>query len=274
MPVKILVTVKRIPDPDESLKLSGNAIDTSSSKWVSNAFDEYAVEAALRLSEHIGGKDRLAEVIVCSVCPKDKRQHVTQFLAMGADRGIIVDADETAIDPQTVAKLVAEVARREGAELLVLGKLSQDTESNEVAQRVAALLDRPLAAFAAMLRWDRGANAITVGREVDDGVETKSLPLPAVVSVDLRIVLPASVKNGATPEEHKYSEGARLASLRGITMAKRKKVDVLTPADLGVAPTQHVAYAGVTAPPKRAAGQMVDSPETLIHKLVTEAKVL
>lgn len=272
--MKILVTVKRIPDPDESLKFAGNAIDTSSSKWVSNAFDEYAVEAALRLSEHIGGKDRLAEVIVLSVCPQGKRQHVTQFLAMGADRAVIVDAEETALDAQTVAKCVAEVARREGCELVVLGKLSQDTESNEVAQRVAALLDLPLAAFAATLRWNRDAKAITVGREVDDGVETKTLPLPAVVSVDLRIVLPASVKNGATPDDHKYSEGARLASLRGITMAKRKKVDVLTPAALGVAPTAHVTYAGITAPPKRAAGQIVDSPETLVHKLVTEAKVL
>ena len=274
MPVKILVTVKRIPDPDESLKFAGNAIDTSSSKWVSNAFDEYAVETALRLAEHIGGKDRLAEVIVLSVCPKDKRQHVTQFLAMGADRAIIVDAEESSIDAQSVAKLVAEVFRREGCDLLVLGKLSQDTESNEVAQRVAGLLDLPQAAFAATLRWDRAGKALSVGREVDDGVETKTLPLPAVVSVDLRIVLPGSVKNGATPDEHKYSEGARLASLRGITMAKRKKVDVLEPAQLGVTPTAHVQPAGVTAPPRRAAGQIVDSPEALIHKLVTEAKVL
>jgi electron transfer flavoprotein beta subunit len=274
MPVKILVTAKRIPDPDESLKLAGNAVDTSSSKWVSNAFDEYAVETALRLAEHIGGKDRLAEVIVLSVCPKDKRQHMTQFLAMGADRGIIVDAEETAIDAQTVAKLVAEVARRESCDLLLLGKLSQDAESNEVAQRVAGLLDLPQAAFAATLRWDRAGKALAVGREVDDGVEQKTLPLPAVVSVDLRIVLPASVKNGATPDDHKYSEGARLASLRGITMAKRKKVDVLTPAELGVTPTAHVRYAGLTVPPKRAAGQIVDSPEALFQKLVTEAKVL
>ncbi|MCX4243263.1 electron transfer flavoprotein subunit beta/FixA family protein [Paraliomyxa miuraensis] len=272
--MKILVTVKRIPDPDESLKFAGNAIDTSSSKWVANAFDEYAVETALRMAEHIGNKDRLAEVIVCSVCPKDKRQHVTQFLAMGADRGVIVDADETAMDSQTVAKLVAEVFRREGCDLLVSGKLSQDSEGNEVAQRAAGLLDLPQASFAATLRWDRGANALTVGREVDDGVETKTIPLPAVVSVDLRIVLPHSVKNGATADDHKYSDGARLASLRGITMAKRKKVDVHTPAALGVTPSSHVAVAGVTAPEKRAAGQIVDSAQTLVNKLITEAKVL
>ena len=107
--MKILVTVKRIPDPDENLKFAGSAIDTSSSKWVANAFDEYAVETALRMAEHIGQKKtRLAEVIVMSVCPKGKRQHVTQFLAMGADRGVIVDADDTAMDSQSIAKLIAE----------------------------------------------------------------------------------------------------------------------------------------------------------------------
>lgn len=272
--MKILVTVKRIPDPDENLKFAGNAIDTSASKWVANAFDEYAVETALRMAEQIGQKKRLAEVIVLSICPKGKRQHVTQFLAMGADRGVIVDADDTAMDSQSVAKLVAEVFKKEGCDLLLSGKLSQDAEGNEVAQRVAGLLDLPQAAFAATLRWDRDANALMIGREVDDGVETKKLPIPSVVSVDLRIVLPHSVKNGATADDHKYSEGARLASLRGITMAKRKKVAIHTPADLGVTPTAHVTFAEVTAPPARAAGQIVDSPEALVEKLTTEAKVL
>lgn len=272
--MKILVTVKRIPDPDESLKFANDAIDTSSSKWVANAFDEYAVETALRLAEKIGSKDRLAEVIVLSICPKDKRQHVTQFLAMGADRGVVVDADDTAMDSQSVAKLIAEVFKKEGCDLLLSGKLSQDAEGNELAQRVAGLLDLPQAAFAATVSWDQGNNSLTIGREVDDGVETKTLPLPSVVSVDLRIVLPRSVHNGVTPDDHKYSEGARLASLRGITMAKRKKVAVHTPADLGVTPTANVVYAKVVAPPAREAGQMVDSIEALVDKLVTEAKVL
>ncbi len=272
--MKILVTVKRIPDPDENLKFAGNAIDTSSSKWVANAFDEYAVETALRMAEKIGSKDRLAEVIVLSVCPKGKKQHVTQFLAMGANRGVIVDADDTAMDSQSIAKLVAAVFKKEECDLLISGKLSQDSEGNELAQRVAGILDLPQAAFAATLKWDQGANALSIGREVDDGVETKKLPLPAVVSVDLRIVLPHSVNNGVTPEDHKYSEGARLASLRGITMAKRKKVAVHSPADLGVTPTSNVTYAEVVAPPARAAGQIVDSPEALIQKLTTEAKVL
>ncbi|MEM7160598.1 MAG: electron transfer flavoprotein subunit beta/FixA family protein [Myxococcota bacterium] len=273
--MKILVTVKRIPDPDENLKFAGSAIDTSSSKWVPNAFDEYAVETALRLAENVSKKkERLAEVIVLSICPKDKRQHVTQFLAMGADRGVMVDADDTAMDSQTIAKLIAAVAQKEGCDLVIAGKLSQDTESNEVAQRVAGLLDQPQASFAAGLEWDRDGSKLKVDREVDDGVETKVLPLPAVVSVDLRIVLPTSVKNGVTPADHKYQDGARLASLRGITMAKRKKVAIHSPADLGVEPTAKLRYAEITAPPARAAGQIVDSPETLVEKLATEAKVL
>ncbi|MCA9649959.1 MAG: electron transfer flavoprotein subunit beta/FixA family protein [Myxococcales bacterium] len=273
--MKILVTVKRIPDPDENLKIAGGAIDTSSSKWVPNAFDEYAVETALRLAENVSDKKaRLAEVVVLSICPKGQRQHITQFLAMGADRGIVVEADDTAMDSQTVAKLIAAVFKKEGCDLLIAGKLSQDTESNEVAQRVAGLLDLPQAAFAATLRWDSAAGSLSVAREVDDGVETKNLPLPAVISVDLRIVLPTSVHNGASPDDHKYQEGARLASLRGITMAKRKKVDAYSPADLGVEPTAKLRYAEITPPPARAAGQIVDSAQALVDKLASEAKVL
>lgn len=274
MPLKILVTVKRIPDPDESLKFANGAIDTSSVKWVPNAFDEYAVETALRLAEHIGGSQRLAEIVVLSICPKDQRQHVTQFLAMGADRAVVVDADDTKLDSQSVAKLIAGVSEKEACDLLIAGKLSQDNEGNEVAQRVAALLDLPQATFAATLDWNRDANTIDVAREVEDGVETKRVPLPAVLSVDLRIVLPQSVKNNATPADHVYQEGPRLASLRGITMAKRKKVDVLTPADLGVELGCDVESKNTQPPPQREAGQLVGSVEELVEKLATEAKVL
>ncbi len=272
--MKILVTAKRIPDPDENLKIANGAIDTSASKWVPNAFDEYAVETALRLAEHVGSKDRLAEIVVLSICPKDKKQHLTQFLAMGADRGIIVDADDTALDAQSVAKLIAGVFKKESCDLLIAGKLSQDAEGNEVAQRVAGLLNLPQATFGATVNWNRDGKTLAVAREVEDGVETKQIPLPSVLSVDLRIVLPTSVVNNATAADHKYQEGPRLASLRGITMAKRKKVDVLTPADLGVSAGLGVALAGVQPPPARAAGQIVESPEQLVEKLATEAKVL
>lgn len=272
--MRILVTVKRIPDPDVSPKIANGTIDTSSAKWVSNAFDEYAVETALRLAEKVGDKQKLAEVVVLSVCPAASRQHVTQFLAMGADRGVVVDADDTTLDSQTIAKLIAAVFKQESCDLLISGKLSQDAESNEVAQRVAGLLGVPQAMFAAELAWDVDGKSVTASREVDDGVETKRLPLPAVVSCDLRIVLPQSVKNGVTPASHAYQEGARLASLRGITMAKRKKVAVLKPGDLGVEPTCHMKAKSFSPPPSRAAGQIVDSPAALVEKLATEAKVL
>jgi len=272
--LKILVTVKRIPDPDEALKFTGGGLDYSSHKRVPNAFDEYAVETALRLAEKVGTKDRQAEVIVLSICPAGQRQHVTQFLAMGADRGVVVDVDEDTLDTIAVSKAIAAVYKKEGADLLIAGKLSQDNEGNQVAQRVAGLLGTPQACFAAQLSWDQAGKSLTVSREVDDGVETKKVPLPAVVSVDLRIVLPKSVQNGATSPDHAYQEGPRLASLRGITMAKRKKVATYSLADLGLDAGSSEQEVAVAAPPARAAGQIVGSVDELVEKLTKEAKVL
>ena len=272
--MKILVTVKRIPDPDESLKFADGGVDYSSSKWVPNAFDEYAVETALRLAEVAGSKDRLAEVIVMSVCPQGQRQHVTQFLAMGAERGVVVDADDSTLDSIAISKLIAEVARREEVDLVVAGKLSQDNEGNQIPQRVGGLLNWPQACFAAEVRRDKDAKELTVSREVDDGVEIKKIPLPAVLSVGLRVVLPTSVSNGVTAADHRYQEGARLASLRGITMAKRKKVQIFTPDDLGVQNSGSETTRAINPPPARPSGQMVASAEELVEKLKTEAKVL
>jgi electron transfer flavoprotein beta subunit len=272
--LKILVTVKRIPDPDEHLKFAGSELDLSSVKWVPNTFDEYAVETALRLSENKGGGGKLAEVVVLSICQKDQRQHLTQFLAMGADRGVVVDCDDSQLDTIAVSKLIAAVAKDEGADLVILGKLSQDNEGNQMGQRVAGLLGQPQACFAAEVEWDQGGNSLTVLREVDDGAESKKVSLPAVMSVDLRVVLPKSVRNGATPADFAYNEGPRLASLRGITMAKRKKVKVVSPADLGVDTAGHEQSLGVTEPPSRASGQRVSSVEELVEKLAGEAKVL
>ncbi|PRQ05070.1 Electron transfer flavoprotein subunit beta [Enhygromyxa salina] len=272
---KILVTVKRIPDPDENLKFTAGGLDLSSVKWVPNAFDEYAVETALRLADDVSNKkNRLAEIIVLSICPQKQRQHMTQFLAMGADRGVIVDADDSTLDTAAIAKIIAKVAEQEGVDMIITGKLSQDNEGNQVGQRVAGLLNWPQACFAAEIDWDREGNALAVSREVDEGVETKKIPLPGVVSVDLRVVLPTSVRNGVNPADHAFTDGPRLASLRGITMAKRKKVAIKTPADLGVTSSGGEATVAVNAPPARKAGQMVGSIEELVEKLATEAKVL
>jgi len=272
---KILVTVKRIPDPDESLKFTPGGLDLSSVKWVPNAFDEYAVETALRLAEDVGNKkNRLAEIIVLSICPEKQRQHMTQFLAMGADRGVVVDADDSEFDTASIAKIIAKVAQDEGVDLVITGKLSQDNEGNQIGQRVAAHLGWPQACFAAEIDWDQAGNSLSVSREVDDGVETKKVPMPAVVSVDLRVVLPTSVRNGLNPADHKFTDGPRLASLRGITMAKRKKVKVVKAADLGVVNGGGEKTVAIDKPPQRKAGQMVGSVEELVEKLATEAKVL
>ena len=272
---KILVTVKRIPDPDENLKFTDGGLDISSVKWVPNAFDEYAVETALRLAEDLANKKKkLAEIIVLSICPQKQRQHMTQFLAMGADRGVVVDADDSTLDTAAVAKIIAKVAQDEGVDMVITGKLSQDNEGNQVGQRVAGLLGWPQACFAAEVDWDRDGNTLTVAREVDDGSETKKVPLPALVTVDLRVVLPTSVRNGVNPADHKFTDGPRLASLRGITMAKRKKVKVLKTADLGIASAGGESTVTVNKPPARKAGQMVGSVEELVEKLASEAKVL
>jgi electron transfer flavoprotein beta subunit len=269
------VTVKRIPDQDESLKFTGSGLDLSSVKWVPNAFDEYAVETALRLAEDVNNKkSKLAEIIVLTICPQKQRQHMTQFLAMGADRGVIVDADDLELDTAAISKIIAKVAQDEGADIVITGKLSQDNEGNQVGQRVAGLLGWPQACFAAEIDWDQANNSLSVHREVDDGVEIKKLALPAVVSVDLRVVLPTSVRNGVNPADHKFTDGPRLASLRGITMAKRKKVDIKTPSDLGVTNASGESTIAVNKPPGRIAGQIVASVEELVEKLATEAKVL
>src|SRR5690606_26738458 len=152
----------------------------------------YAIETALRLAEVVGGSQRLAEVIVLTIGPETQRQHLSQFLAMGADRGVLVGANPDELDTATVSKRIAAVFKKEACDLLVAGKLSQDNEGNQVPQRVAGLLNVPQASFAAGIEWDQAGKALTVSREVDDGVEVKRVPLPAVVSVDLRIVLPKS----------------------------------------------------------------------------------
>ena len=272
--MKILVTVKRIPDPDEKPKFANGALDVSSTKWVPNAFDEYAVETALRLAEVPKSKEKLAEVVILSICPKDQRQHVSQFLAMGGARAVVVDADDSTLDTGDIAKLIAEVAKREGADMVVTGKLSQDNEGNQIGQRVAALLNWPQAAFAAEVEWNKDAGHMVISREVDDGVEVKKVPLPALVTVDLRSVLPKSVRNGVTPADYAYNEGARLASLKGITLAKRKKVAYFKPEELGVQTASAENTVAVEPPPARAAGQMVGSVAELVDKLANEAKVL
>jgi electron transfer flavoprotein beta subunit len=272
--VKILVPIKRVPDPELKTKLKDGAVDLSGVNWVLNPFDEYAVETALRLVENADSGDRDGEVVVVSIGPSDASAQIRTALAMGADRAIRVDAADEAIDSGTVVDTLAKVYEEEKPDLVLCGKQAVDGDANQVAQMLAGKLELPQATFAATMTLAADKASLEVGREVDAGVEYKKVPLPSVVSVDLRIVAPASVKNGVTPDSHEYSEGARYPSLKGIMKAKKKPLDEKSLGDYGVEAAPVVKLLGVELPPERAAGQLVESVAELVQKLNEEAKVL
>jgi electron transfer flavoprotein beta subunit len=272
--VKILVTAKRVPDPEQKVKFKGNALDQSAVNWQLNQFDEYAVETALRLTEAGSGGARNAgdEVIVVSIGPKDVQQQLRNTLAMGADKAVLVEGADDSLDADIVARTLVKLVEKHKPDLVLMGKLAADTESNDVGQRLAGYLDWPQATFACTVEATDGGKALLVGREVDAGVETKKINLPAVLTVDLRVVLPNAVKGVKTGAA--YQEGARYASLKGIMAAKKKPIEETTLAALGVDATQKVKVTSVEAPPPRKAGIKVSSVQELVEKLHNEAKVI
>jgi electron transfer flavoprotein beta subunit len=273
--VKILVTVKRVPDPEQRPKFKGAGLDISGANWVLNPFDEYAVETALRLTENGATGDRAgSEVVVLSIGPKEVTQQMRSALAMGADRGILVDGGDDTLDSDSVARIVKAVIEKEKPDLVVLGKQAVDGDANQVGQILAGLLGWAQATFAASVELPADEKSLTVSREVDAGVETKKIPLPGVLTVDLRIVAPASVKNAKTPATHAYAEGPRYASLKGIMAAKKKEIKEIKAADLGVTPAAKVKLISVEAPPPRKAGIKVADVNELVKRLAEEAKVL
>jgi electron transfer flavoprotein beta subunit len=273
--VKILVTAKRVPDPEQKVKFKGSGLDQSAVNWQLNQFDEYAVETALRLTENASaGGARDGEVIVVSIGPKDVQQQLRSTLAMGADKAVLVTGEDDQLDAEMVARTVQKLVEREKPDLVLMGKLAADSESNDAGQRLAGYLNWPQATFAGTIEAVDGGKALHVGREVDAGIEIKKVPLPAVVTVDLRIVAPQAVKNGKTAATHAYAEGPRYASLKGIMAAKKKPIEETTFEKLGVTAKQQVKVVAVEAPPPRKAGIKVQSVEELVAKLHNEAKVL
>jgi electron transfer flavoprotein beta subunit len=274
--VKILVPVKRVPDPTQKAKIKDGHIDLTGASWIVNTFDEYAIETALRLLENGAENTRIpgSEIVVVSLGPDEAAKEIRTCLAMGADRAIHVVCSDSEIDSLVVVKVLQAIALAEKPDLVVMGKQAIDGDANQVGQMLAAKLGWPQATFAASIELS-GDKTLTVGREVDGGVEYKKVPLPSVVTVDLRIVAPRAVANGVTPGTHNYSgEGARLPSLKGIMAAKRKPMVVGKLADYGAAPTPVIKELSVTLPPPRAAGQIVADIPTLVKKLADEAKVL
>ena len=277
--MKILVPVKRVCDPDNANKVKvsddGSAVSSEGLEWKPNPFDEYAVEAALRLNEAAPKNEKLGETTVISFGPGDVVQTLRQTLAMGADRGILVQADDNALDSTVVARALKAIVDKESPDLVLMGKQAVDGDSNAAGQMLAEMLGWPMATFAMTLATDDGGKTLTVGREVDTGVLTLKVTLPAVVTVDLRIVAPEGVKNGVTPADHKYNEGARYASLKGIMQAKKKKIDQSKIEDLGVDLTPATTYPKFELPPARSGSvAFVESVDELLDKLKNDAKAL
>lgn len=275
--MKILVPIKRVPDPELKVKLKDGQIDLAGASWVVNTFDEYAVETALRLRENGATGESHGEVVVVTIGPDDAAQQLRSALAMGADRAIRIDGEDRALDSRVVAAALAKVIETEKPDLVIMGKQAVDGDANQVGQMLAGKLGWPQATFAATVELAADKASITVGREVDAGVEYKTIALPGVVTVDLRVVAPTSVKNNVTPADHAYGTGEggpRYASLKGIMAAKKKPMDQKSLTDFGVDVAPATRELAITLPPARAAGQKVADIPTLVAKLVDEAKAL
>jgi electron transfer flavoprotein beta subunit len=276
--LKILVALKRVSDPDNANKIKiaagGKGIDTGSLEWKMNPFDEYALESALRLTENgKAPKTRLGEVVVVTLAPKEAETTLRAALATGADRAIRVDANDDALDGRLVALALENLVAQEKPDLVLMGKQAVDGDSNQVGQRLAALLDWPMATFAATIR-EEAENVLLVGREVDGGVLSVRLRLPAVITVDLRIVTGQSVLSRHTDASHKYNDGVRFAPLPAIMAAKKKPLETKTLAELVPGAALTTSYLSFERPAERKAGIKVKDVQELVNKLANDAKVL
>ena len=249
--MKILVPVKRVVDANIKVRVKsdGTGVETQNVKMSMNPFCEIAVEEALRLKE--AGK--ATEIVAVSCGPTTCQETIRTALAMGADRGILVETD-VALEPLAIAKLLKAVAAKETPGLMLLGKQAIDNDCNQTGQMLAALLGWSQATFVSKLAVE--ADHAEATREVDGGLEVVKVKLPAIVTVDLRLNEP------------------RYASLPNIMKAKKKPIDVLKPDALGVDVTPRVAILKVVEPPKRSSGVKVPDAATLVAKLRTEAKVI
>jgi electron transfer flavoprotein beta subunit len=273
--LKILVPIKRVPNPEQKLKFAGSGLDLSGASWQVNPFDEYAVETALRLTEKGRGGERAGEVVVVSIGPKEVAQVMRGLLAMGADRGILVAGEDAALDADLVSRVLKAIVATEKPDLVIMGKQAVDGDANQVGQLLAGYLAWPQATFLASILLAADGKSATVTREVDAGVEEKRVRLPAVLTVDLRIIGKTAVRNAAlAPADAEWEASQRYASLKGIMAAKKKEIREVTLESLGVKGAPLVKATTYAQPPGRKAGQKVASVEELVQKLKNEAKVL
>ena len=249
--MKILVTVKRVPDAETSIKVNpeGTGIIESGIKWVVNPFDEYAVEEALRVKEAKGD----TEVVLCSIGRAESQEQLRTGLAMGADRAILVKTDKEP-DTWVVARILKAIVEKEKPDLVIMGKQAIDDDSNVVGQILAQILGWPQATFISKLEFQGGG--VQCIREIDGGLETVSMPIPAVITADLRLNEP------------------RYASLPGIMKARKKPLEEIDAGSLGVDTTPKLTIKKLTPPPARQGGRKVESVDELVQVLKSEAKVL
>lgn len=276
--MKILVPLKPVNDPDNAntIKFSGGKVDASHLKLRPNPFDEYALETALRLTENgTNPKARLGEVVVVAFGPKAIEPLLQPgALATGADRAIRVEALDDSLDGDVVARALKALIDREKPDLVILGKQTVDGDSNQVGQVLAEYLGWPQATFAGTIKSE-GDKALLVGREVDGGTMTLRVTLPAIVTVDLRIVAPKSVQSMHTAAGFAYNyEGVRFAPLPAIMAAKKKPLAQMTLAELAPDAALKIRYSTFEPPPARKAGVKVGSVPELVQKLRSEAKVI
>jgi electron transfer flavoprotein beta subunit len=249
--MKILIPVKRVVDFNVKIRVKpdGSGVDLANVKMSMNPFDEIAVEEAVRLKE----KGVVTEIIAVSCGVTGCQETLRTALALGADRAILVSTD-VELQPLAVAKLLAAIVQKESPQLAILGKQAIDDDANQVGQMLAALLDWPQATFASKV--DIGGDDVTVKREVDGGLETITMKLPAVITTDLRLNEP------------------RYATLPNIMKAKKKPLDIVTPQELGVDVAPRLTTLKVVEPKKRTGGGKVADVAELIAKLRNEAKVI
>ncbi len=275
--MKILVAIKRVADPENlnKIKLSAQGkIETTGLEPKASPFDDYALEAALRLTENgTNTKARLGEVIVATLGPKESEQTLRAMLGTGADRAVRVDATDEALDGDLTARALKALVEKEKPDLVLLGYQQAENESTEVGQMLAEHLGWPQATFVGSIKSEDD-KALVVGREVEGGVAQVRVTLPAVVTVLDKIVKPKSVQSKHTPATHAYPEGVRFAALMAIMAAKKKPLAELKLAELAPDTALKVKYGASEMPPKRAAGVKVKDVKELVQKLKTEAKVI
>lgn len=275
--MKILVALKRVADPDNANKIKigggGSCVDTTGLEWKVNPFDEYALETALRLTENgASPKQREGEVVVVTLGPKESETTLRSALATGADRAIRINAEDDALDGRIVAHALKKIIQDESPDVVLLGKQAVDGDSNQVGQILAELLDYPMATFAATIA-EEAAGTLLVGREVDGGVLNLRLTPPCLVTVDLRVVAPGSVRSKLTAPDFKHNEGVRFAPLPAIMKAKKKPLEVKELSEVTDA-TLTTSYTSFALPGGRKAGVIVKDVGELVDKLKNEARVL